>query len=119
VSISSIHVAPVVVKPLIVSKKALGKSIFAIRRNGTIPINEKIIQESATTKKLSARVKRTECSRSPKYLKMEPNTKAKTAVPKKTFQPDSPQKRATMKENPKKRLSIMIRIPKMLFFTFL
>ena len=57
-SISVMTVAPVVVKPDIVSKKALAISIFCIRINGIMPITENITQERVTIKNESARVKR-------------------------------------------------------------
>ena len=53
-SMSEMQVAPVVVNPLIVSKKALDRSMFRIMMNGIIPMIEKTTHERDTIRKLSA-----------------------------------------------------------------
>ena len=53
-SMSEMQVAPVVVNPLIVSKKALATSMRSIMMKGIIPMSEKTTHDRETIRKLSA-----------------------------------------------------------------
>ena len=84
------QVAPVVVKPLIVSKKALDTSMSVRQRYGTMPTTEKTIHESATMRKLSAlRILRLSPLRLRKMQKA-PKAIVPRAVSRKLSQPSSP-----------------------------
>ena len=56
-SMSAKMVAPVVVNPLMASKKASARGMRRCRMKGIMPMMEKSTQESVTTRKLSARVR--------------------------------------------------------------
>ena len=79
-SMSLMHVAPVVVNPLIVSKKALAISISLSIMKGIIPSAENTTHESATTRKLSDRVMWVSPRVSPTHLHRAPTPKQMRAV---------------------------------------
>ena len=117
-SISLMQVAPVVVKPLIVSKKALATSMSVWQRYGTMPTIEKIIQERETMRKLSARRIRF-CSPL-RLMKTHnaPTAIAPSAVSRKLTHASSPLRSATTIESNRKKPSMMMSMPRIPFFTF-
>lgn len=116
-SMSLKTVAPVVVKPLIVSKNALATSRCKRCMKGMQPMTENIIQERETIKKLSARDIRTFLFFCPLNFKDNPNMKQTQVVHKKTFQSSSLKSRAMRVESRRKLLSIRMSNPNILFFT--
>ena len=90
VSISLMQVAPVVVKPLMVSKKALERFMSVRHRYGTMPTTENTIHESATMRKLSARRIRLFSHRRLRNTQSAPTPIVPRAVSRKASQPRSP-----------------------------
>ncbi len=89
-SICVMQVAPVVENPLIVSKKASVRLMWATSMKGMRPSTENITHESETTRKLSVRVMRCWRLLRPAHLHTPPMRKHRTAVRRKACASPSP-----------------------------
>ena len=89
-SMSVMTVAPIVVKPLMVSKKAEATSMRMKRMKGSMPMSEKTTHERATTIKESAREKCSSALRRPRSRHVPPTVQLTKAERRKAHQSGSP-----------------------------